>query len=190
MRKLPIAFLLFIAGCSTTRLTTDTKVPISSSASINLVDPHRLLPEMRLIQFLTLSHAEKQHSSQVILTNRNATLSVVALLPFGGEAFRVEYRDGAIHSSKLPYVRSDLDLKYALADIALALSDEKLLEAALSPSAVLDARPRKRVVLVEGKPVISIRYDSDDRFRSKIEYEHLERKYRILITPVSQEFYR
>lgn len=176
--------LIVIAACTHFQKDIQKSVRIGESSTLILKEPKDILPEIQLVQLLSIEHRGEKNSTQTILTSRDNKITVVALMPFGGELFRIEYFDGEIHSKAVPFINSDFDLKYALADLVLVYSDKNKI--VLSSGTTISDRKNERIVIFNNLPLIKIKYSSKDKFKSIIDYEHLTRNYKIKITPVSQ----
>lgn len=187
MIKLLFLISLFLLGCTTTQKVQEKSIHLSEDITLSLAEPRDILPNIQLVQVLTFQHQDKKNSSQVVLTSKDNKLTIVALLPFGGEAFRVEYMNGAIKSKSLPLgLPKDFDLKYALADIIIVYADSKNLTTWLSPTVELHDTELKRVITYKSVPIIQIQYDRAQKFSAVVNYENLLRNYKIHIQPVSQ----
>lgn len=147
-----------------------------------------MFPPIQLVQVLNIDHKGKNHSSQVVLTSKDNTLSIVSLMPFGGEAFRVTYSGFEIKSQAMPFMPKDFDLKFALADIVLIYTEnaEKLQSWLSVGSQVVDSG-LQREILYQSKPLIRIQYSQVEKFDAKISFVHLVRGYKIQIDPISRD---
>jgi hypothetical protein len=161
-------------------------VSLGEEAYINLGPVNEILPPVQLVQVLTVDYADKKRSSQVVLEARDGHLKVTALMPFGGEAFRIEYANGEITSRSLPLGADSLDLKFALADVILVYAPRTVLLKWLSPGIRVEDGPGRRVLRTASKTLIEIDYSVADPLAAEIHYRHLLRNYRIHIKPVSQ----
>ena len=185
MLKALILSFIFV-GCASVKTIDDRIVEISDRASLTLPEPNQILPPMELVQFLTIDYQGKKRSSQVVLTSKDNRLLMVALMPLGGEVFRVEYADGKISSKSLPMTAKDLDLKYALADVIMVYSNQKALQSWLSKGVKVEGKVGERSILLDKELIVRIKYEGKDLYSSSVEYEHLARNYKISIKPVSQ----
>ena len=181
------AVLGFAGACAHRQTATrDTRVNLGETAYLNLGAVNEILPPVQLVQVLTVDYAGKKRSSQVVLEARDGHLKVTALMPFGGEAFRIEYTGGEITSRSLPLGADSLDLKFALADVILVYAPRAVLLKWLSPGVQVVDSPGHRVLRTAEKTLIEIDYGGADPLAAEIHYRHLLRNYRIHIKPVSQ----
>jgi|GEM_PF-3419401 Protein of unknown function (DUF3261). len=184
--KLSILLFLLLPMCAHKQEAKESFVNISSDATLQLKQPKDILPEIQLVQVLSFKFKDKSNSSQAVLVNKDNKLSIVALMPFGGEVFRVEYYDGIIHSKALPGVESRFDLKYALGDIIMVYANRDALQSWVSPKVEIIDTKNTRVIKSNSTEIVRISYDNADRFAANVKYEHLQRNYTISIQPVSQ----
>ena len=162
------------------------QVNIGPESVLTLPEARNILPDVQLVQLLTVEHKESKRTTQVVLTSKDNKLSVVGLFPLGGEAFRVDYVNGRIMTKSMPMPARAFDLRFALADIILVYAETEKLSRWLSPGVTVVDDGLGRTILQSGEPLIKIRYQKDDRFASNVDYEHMLRGYRIHIEPVSQ----
>ena len=176
---------IFLMSCSTLKVAKDQSVDLGQGAFLYLKQPQDILPDLQLVQVLSIENKGKKNSSQVVLTSRENKISVVALLPLGGEAFRVEYSGGEIRSKSMSVMDSKFDLKFALADILLIYAEKKSLESWLSPGVQVVDGDKTRDIVSKNRVLIHVQYSDQNRYKSEIDYEHLIRDYRLHITPLS-----
>jgi hypothetical protein len=187
MLKAWLVSMLLLSGCAHVQKQTPGRtVNIGGEALLNLPEAKEILPDIQLVQVLTIKHKEKTHSSQVVLTSKDNKLMIVALLPFGGEVFRIEYANGTISSKALPMVATDFDLRFALADIILVYAKTADLNKWVSPGIEIVDKDLTREIFNKSQPLIRIQYDKADKFAATIDYQHLTRNYQIHISPISQ----
>ena len=187
MSKYCIVLFLLLSMCAHKKEAKESFVNIGEDATLTLKQPKEILPEIQLVQVLSFKFKDKQNTTQTVLVNKDNKLSIVALMPFGGEVFRVEYFDGIIHSKALPMVESkNFDLKYALGDIILVYANKDSLQSWVSPHVQIIDQGNTRLIKNNNTDLAKITYDNVDRFAANVKYEHLVRNYTINIQPVSQ----
>lgn len=187
MFKYGLAVILLLSGCAHTQKSVQSSVNIGEDAQLNLKEPKDIFPEIEMVQVLTIEHGKEKRTSQVVLSSLNNKLTIVALLPFGGEVFRVEYAEGVISAKSLPMVQKNFDLKYALSDIVMIYAEKEKLETWLSKGVEVIDTEMGRTIRYKGQDLISIQYDQKDRWTASVKYEHLLRKYKIQVQSVSVE---
>jgi hypothetical protein len=187
MLRTLLVLMLVLSGCAHVQKSTPGRsVNIGGEATLTLPEAKEILPDIQLVQVLTIKHKDKTHSSQVVLTSKENKLMVVALLPFGGEVFRIEYADGSITSKALPMVAADFDLRFALADIIMVYAKATDLKKWVSAGVEIVDSELTRDISYKAQPLIHIQYDKADKFGATIDYSHLTRNYQIHIVPLSQ----
>ncbi len=186
MFRIILTLLLTTAACTNVEKKPETFVSIGGDATLKLPPPQEILPGIELTQLLTFEYQNSKKSIQTVLTSNDSKLTLVGLLPLGGEAFRVEYQGGAIISQKPVGMDQSFDLKMALADIILVYSESKTLSGWLSNGARVVDQKNQRSILLNEKPIIKIHYSDPAKLKAKINYEHLLRGYKIQIQTLSQ----
>lgn len=179
-------FCFIFISCSHVEKKSAESVDIGEHVFLSLKQTSAILPEIQLVQLLKIEHPKGNHSAQVILNVQKNKITILSLLPFGGELFRVEYENGVITAKSLPSVQDSMDLRYALADIILVYANADVLKTWLSEAAEIIELPNRRIIRAHGKELIQIDYQGAEKFKSSIRYQHFLRKYKISITPISQ----
>lgn len=186
MSKFWFVLFLCLPMCTHLQQSKEVTVNIGSDATLALKQPKDILPEIQLVQVLSFHFKDKANSSQVVLSSKDNKLTIVALMPFGGEAFRVEYADGVISSKAMPMIESRFDLKFALGDIIMVYANKDALQSWVSPGVEIIDTENTRIVRYKSEDMVHISYDKADRFAAVVNYEHLLRNYKINIQPISQ----
>lgn len=179
-----ILFILSL-GCVHVTRFNNTGVDVGKGVVLHLPDPRQILPPVQLVQLFKISYNSKNYSNQMILTSQNNKISVVSLLPFGGELFRIVYDGQDIQYNSLPGVSSGFDVKYALADLVLIYGEADKIESWSNGLVKIIDKGLERDVYFESENLIKIKYSGSDRLRSQIEYRHFVRGYVINIEFIS-----
>jgi len=179
-----ILFILSV-GCAHVARFNNTEVDVGKGVVLHLPDPKQILPPVQLVQLFKINYNSKNYSNQMILTSQNNKISVISLLPFGGELFRIVYDGQDIQYKSLPGVGFEFDVKYALADLVLIYADADKIESWSNGSVKIIDKGFERDVYFKSENIIQIKYSGSDRLRSQIEYRHLVRGYVINIEFIS-----
>ncbi len=189
--KLFFAFAvgLLVSGCASKTISnkeSDNKISIGSKSYLTLREPKDMLAEFQVIQILQIKYGEMNRSSQVILTSKDNSISVVGLMPFGGESFRIEYNQNGIRAKLPPGFSSKFNLTHALADIVLILADKSAIEELLSEDTKVVDSGLTRKIFWNDHAFIEIEYSSPTKLNSHVLFRHLERNYSLEISPVDK----
>jgi hypothetical protein len=115
-------------------------------------------------------------------------LRVAALGPLGNRILLLEWDGSAYHEERDPQVPADFPLELILRDLQLASFPADAVRQALPGREwSLTETPYRRVILLDGDPVVVIDYSAEDHFRCNISFRHLTLGYGIEIRPADAE---
>lgn len=186
MSKILLLILPLVVSCSHLSKKTDERIDIGGGAFLKLNSIKDVLPDIEQVQLLTFEHGEKRQTIQTVLKVKDNQMSIVGLMPLGGEVFRVTYIDGVIVARAPPFMPENFDFKYALADIILIYGGLKNLNVALENAKVQESS-NVRKVSTANKDLVHIQFEKTDRSKSKVSYDNKIRNYKIQITPAGGE---
>lgn len=187
MRNIVILLLcISIWGCNPSYISEQPRVQIAQDVQFQLI--HKL-PFEQGLQLLQSAQIDFQDQSRDLLFQtevRDNRLIMVGLTPTGTRLFSIEMNQDQIVANGLP---SNVELKpqYLLADMQLSLWPAELVSQALSGAEVHHSNPLERIISHNQQPIIVIRYTQPVYYRGNIEFQHLERGYRLNIELLSLE---
>jgi uncharacterized protein DUF3261 len=116
-------------------------------------------------------------------------LRVAALGPLGNRILFLEWDGSAYHEERDPEVPADFPLELILRDLQLVLFPAAAVRQALPPGGAwsLSDTPYRRVLSLDGEPVIAIDYSAEDHFSADVSFHHLTLGYAIAIRRADSE---
>ena len=183
---------VLLSGCALFQVKAETtpKLEIAPNQWLQLPTPAQLDLTLEATQILRANYQingrTKTYTSQVqVEANRNR-LVLVAISPWGGELFSIDYNGTRIDSTSLPMPNAAMGVKHTLTDFMLTYASPQLIQQLLrNTSIVFQYSQHKRLFLLKGKPFISITYSGKTPWISQIAFKNTLLNYTLYIKTVS-----
>jgi len=177
-----LLLLLAVAGCVKNSASV-APVRIADSLDFELRPPETFRQALSVLQRIEARHGERTFETLVQLEITPEWVTLVGFTPMGVRTFTVRWSGEALIAETLAGGDMPFGPEYMLADLQVALWPE------LSAAGALQIRetqepPYVREVLRAGVPVVRVHYETTPAWQGRIEYQHLERDYRLLIQPL------
>lgn len=180
-----LVFILCVSGCTALSPTMDIpRVSIAKDVYFNLLTSTQ---NVDVMQKITSTYKDSQHTLITQVQNRNGILTLVGLTPTGSRLFSITYDGKTITSWTSPLFLAPFDAGYVLADYELAALSVEEVRRGLQNSANIIEMQNKNdieriIVNKEGTPVVNIAYiKNSDQSIKIIKYKNIERKYQLNI---------
>jgi hypothetical protein len=175
--------LLIISGCASLPSAPKNYAYITRTTKFNLLALNDLNKSITLNQSMTGKYGKKNYNLNLVSQITPGNIKIAGLTEFGTRIFAIDYDNTSIKFEPSQLVKETLNIRpeYILADMQLVYWPLEALKKNLTGDVAITENNRKRVVSVAGKPVIQITYSDNDKWKSIINYTHLERSYEYTI---------
>jgi len=118
-------------------------------------------------------------------------LVLVALTPIGQKLFQIQYRKQDLKFERFG-IPDAFNPAFLLADVSLIFGDHEVLNSCFRqtnlPRPTISAIERLRIIHYSGQNEITVRYSTDDRWKSDIVFTNSARHYQIEIKSLGTEY--
>ena len=174
-----------MSGCSNQKKIN--YVYIGKNIKFNLIDSPAFNKQIELNQRLIAEYQNQKYSLNLFTKISAKTINIWGFTVMGNRLFSLEYKNKKLifQGSKFLIINKNTQLQYMLADLELVYLNKSIINQNLSKNATLQEtetdQQLKRILYVDQKPIIEILYSTKNPWNSKIQYQHLERKYNYTI---------
>ena len=154
------------------------QISISNQGEFTLQSPVDFGDNLSLLQEIEIQRGDEVLSMIAQVEIINTQVNIVALTPMGTRLFTIQWDDKEFHFSSISEDRLPFEPKRILADNQIILWP-KLSKTAGIVVQESSKAPHFRDIYVDGKKIIHIQYDSDQRGKGNSTFHHMEQGYTI-----------
>lgn len=182
-----VIILIFLQGCTFIGDEHRPYVYLTNGVKFSLLDLKNLPKNKTLNQYFKSKYKDQSYNMNVVSQFSENNLKMVALTDFGSRIFTIDYSNGKLDFSQSPIAKNSGKIKpeYILADMQLIywpLADIKNnLDGKIEVTETTKGK-LKRQFFDNGKLIIEITYDRQDKWRSNVHYINLMRNYEYVLT--------
>lgn len=185
--------MFFLTSCTAlfrSQAVESPKVEVIKGQWITLPKPSELSFNVTATQILTAQYKIKNkirsYASQVQVEKTSSKLVLVAVAGWGGEIFSIDYNGVTIKTSSLPMPNATLGIQHVLTDFIFTYASKKELDKILSSTSIkLINKPRERLFVLNGKPIIRINYQNQNPWQGQVVLQNLKLHYTIIIKTIA-----
>ena len=185
--SLIVSAVALLAGCSTVAPRQEPG-PVRSDPGLFLLAPAAAGFEASLTHEVTFDRGTAHFEGMAIVEVSSADVVLAGLSPFGTRMLSLRWDGKRLSQERDASLPKQLPLEIILRDIQLVFWPAAAIRSALPGMRwALSDEGRDRVLLEVGRPVVRIRFSSDDRLHADVEFEHLGLGYRLKIHPLQDD---